>query len=95
MYQSIRITPYKAVYCIRDNEEYDEYIMYADTQDELLNRVSKMIAMNDCCPIEFISIECNEREVRYVGWRPGMEFTYEWADTQEEFWTGYYPELDH
>ena len=59
------------------------------------NTVAMEICMSDCSDVEVTRIVWQGREFRYVGWRPGMEYTFECIDNPEETYTLWLPHMDH
>ena len=93
-----RITNYKLVYRVDygdGDDEVDTYVQYFDSENALLCTVSKLYAFDDCCPVEVLEIVSDGRELRYCGWRPGMEYSYYDKETKEVVWTEYFDEWDH
>lgn len=94
---SVKVTDYSIKYKLDfGGEEGEEvFLHFFENMDEMLYAASKLYAFDDCCPVEVISIKANGRELRYCGWRPGMEYSYYDKETKEEVWTRYFPEWDH
>lgn len=67
-----------------------------DSMDDMLHRVSFMHAFSDCDDsFQILKVEWDGREIRYMGWQPGMKYEYYWADNGESMWVNYYPGWDH
>lgn len=94
---SVKVTDYSIKYKLDfgGEEGVEVFLHFYENMNEMLYAASKMWAFNDCCPVEIISIKANGRELRYCGWRPGMEFSFYDVETGEEVWTEYFPEWDH
>lgn len=94
---TVRITDYELKYRIDfgGDDGIDTFLQFFDSMDELLYTASKLWAFDDCCPVEILSIKADGHELRYCGWRPGMEYSYYDVETGEEVWTRHFPEWDH
>ena len=58
-------------------------------------RVAAELAMDDCSGIQMLLIVYQNKEYRYVGWRPGMEYTFVNVNDPDDFYTTYMKHLDH
>ena len=89
---------YKNAYILRDREDGEIIVnAYADEDsDNMMRDVSKVICFSDCDDtFEIIRIVYHGREVEYTGWQPGMIMSYEFTETHDEAWYGYFPHWDH
>ena len=79
--------------------ELDGEVVCCDCSDmevwPFFRRIAAELAMADCSGIEIHMIVWNNTEYRYVGWRPGMEFTFENVNDSEDSYTTYMEHLDH
>lgn len=79
--------------CLDDGEITTEVF---DSLDAMLHQVSFMHAFSDCDDsYQIVNVLWGTREIRYMGWQPGMKFEYYWADNGESMWVNYYPNWDH
>ena len=77
-------------YWVVDLEGYDPFPFF--------RAVGAEIAMDDCTGIHITKIVYNYVEYEYVGWRPGMEYTFvvKGKPENEKFaYTVWLPEYDH
>ena len=89
---------YSNCYILRNTEDGEIFIKgYDNDKSEVMMRdVSKHICFADCDGTwEVIKIVYHGREVRYNGWQPGMVMSYDYAGTDDEAWSGCFPEWDH
>ena len=89
---------YSNCYILRDIEDGEVVIKgYDNDKSEVMMRdVSKHICFADCDDTwEVIRIVYHGREVEYNGWQPGMVMSYDYAGTDDEAWSGCFPEWDH
>ena len=95
-HNKVRITEYSLKYRIGFGDDgIDTYLQFFDDENQLLRAASKLYAFDDCCPVEVLSIKSKGRELRYCGWRPGMEYSYYDKETKEVVWTEHFSEWDH
>lgn len=57
--------------------------------------VAAELAMADCSEVTIRLIVWQNVEYKYVGWRPGMEYTFENVNDPEDFYTTWMEHLDH
>jgi hypothetical protein len=89
---------YSNCYILRDTEDGEVVIKSydGDKADVMMRDVSKRICFSDCGDtFEVIKIVYMGREVEYNGWQPGMVMSYDYVGTNDEAWSGYFPEWDH
>ena len=89
---------YSNCYILRNIEDGEVVIKgYDNDKSEIMMRdVSKQICFSDCDDTyEVIKIVYQGREVEYNGWQPGMVMSYDYAGTDDEAWSGCFPEYDH
>ena len=89
---------YSNCYILRDTEDGEVVIKgYDNDKSEVMMRdVSKHICFADCDGTwEVIKIVYHGREVEYNGWQPGMVMSYDFSGTDDEAWSGCFPEWDH
>ena len=83
---------------IRDNETGEVSRKYYDSGDVygLCREAAKFYAfddLDDTFSIEKLVLE--GREIYYVGWQPGMRFTFKYRDSGEVVFDNEYPQWDH
>ena len=83
---------------IRDNETGEIDRKYYDSGDvyALCHEAAKFYAfddLDDTFSIEKLVLE--GREIYYVGWQPGMRFTFKYRDNGEVVFDNEYPQWDH
>ena len=89
---------YSNCYILRNTEdgEITTKIYDKDMSEVMMRDVSKHICFSDCDDTyEIIKIVYHGREVEYNGWQPGMVMSYDYAGTDDEAWSGCFPEWDH
>ena len=89
---------YSNCYILRNTEDGEVVIKgYVNDKSEVMMRdVSRHICFADCDGTwEVIKIVYQGREVEYNGWQPGMVMSYDYAATDDEAWSGCFPEWDH
>lgn len=92
----MRVTPYKIDYSVEiDNGEMDRYIRCFDSESELFHFASSLYAFDDLVPVEVHSIKSKGANCRYIGWQPGMVFTFVNTRTGKVVYEGEFPEWDH
>ena len=70
---------------------YDE-----DMDDAMMREVSKVICFSDCDDwLEILMVVYHGREVKYVGWQPGMVYEFVYKETGDVAWTGCFPNFEH
>ena len=89
---------YANCYIIRCREDGEVMVKAYDKEksEVMMREVSKLICFSDCDDTwEVIKIVYHGREVEYNGWQPGMVMSYDYAGTDDEAWSGCFPEYDH
>ena len=75
--------------------EKERYIQFYDTLNETLYAASKLLAFDDCCPVDVDVIVVEGREVKYCGWQPGMVYEFYDCETKGIVWSCDFPQWDH
>lgn len=87
-------------YYIVKTSEGDIYTIDLDKIDakhpfDFFRTVAHTLAMRDCTDEEVEKIVWQGKSYHYVGWRPGMEFTFVNDEDPEDFYTTWMEHLDH
>lgn len=85
---------------LRDRETGEISVRHFDEDEDGLNAlctfVSKIYCFNDCDDTyEIEEIIYRNRAIRYMGWKPNMEFEFRYSDIDEVVWEGCFPDWDH
>ena len=89
-------TSHKNCVVLRDKEDGEISIKAYEDADVMMRDVSKIICFSDCDDMwDIIKIVYMGREVEYTGWQPGMVMSYEYTETGDKAWFGYFPQWDH